>query len=1165
MSVESRADRTTQRLADLLANDPQFAAAFPDAAVEEALLRPDLGVRELLDVVLTAYADRPAFAERAVQLSTDPATGRNRADKLAAYSTSATYGELAERLRAVAAALGTGGALGAGDRISFLGFTGVDYTVVELAATALGAVTASLPLGVPVDRLLPIVAETESTVLAAGLDLLDTAVELASQDPTVRLLVVLDHRPEIHDDVDALAAARFALAGTQVAVQTVAELIAAGADHPMPPAPDVRGEDPALILYTSGSTGTPKGVVFTQNQIVQIWRTAPLLSRPVPGRMPWITLNNLPMGHLMARQVLHGTLAVGGTAYFPANNDMSSFLEELALVRPTAIALVPRAWDVLYQEFQDETVRRRAAGADDAGLEAQVTAELVQRLFGGRQLLAVTAAAAISTELATWLDSLLDLDLLDVYGMTEIGLITFNGRVSRPWTVDYRLIDVPELGYFGSDQPHPRGELLVKVRLPFSGYYRHPESTAEVADEDGWFRTGDIFAEPAPDQLVYVDRRNAVLKLSQGEFVAVSKLEAIFGNHPLIHQIYLYGNSTRAYLLAVVVPSERADADDKNAIAEAFQEMARTAGLQSYELPRDFLIETTPFSRHNGLLTGVGKLARRNLAEFYRSRLEELYATLSSGQAESIQQLREHGAELPTVETVTRAASALLGTTGDALQPSARFSDQGGDSLSALTFVELLNDIYAVDLPVGVVVSPVMDLQGLADYIDAERGPSTRRPSFASVHGAGSQEVSAHELTLDKFLGPELLSSGPTAEPASAVRTVLLTGATGYLGRFLVLEWLQRLAGSGGKLICLVRGKDDADARARLESVFTGGDPAFAARFAELSGHLEVVAGDKSDPWLGLTGDRWQQLAAEVDLIVDSAALVNHVLPYQQLFGPNVLGTAELIRIALTGRLTPYVFVSTVAVGQQIAPGDFTEDADIRAISPSRKLLDEYAGGYGTSKWAAEVLLREANERFGLPVSVFRSDLILAEHRYQGQVNAPDLFARLLLSLVATGVAPMSFYQLDAEGHRQRSHYDGLPVDFVAQAVSTLGARDPGGFTTFHVVNPHDDGRGLDEYVDWLTEAGHRITRVPAYDEWLDHFETALQALPDRERHASVLPLLHAYRHPWPAQRGALVPSNRFETAVRAAHLGDDREIPPVTPELIRKYITDLRYLGLLD
>src|SRR4051794_1129525 len=149
--------------------------------------------------------------------------------------------------------------------------------------------------------------------------------------------------------------------------------------------------------------------------------------------------------------------------------------------------------------------------------------------------------------------------------------------------------------------------------------------------------------------------------------------------------------------------------------------------------------------------------------------------------------------------------------------------------------------------------------------------------------------------------------------------------------------------------------------------------------------------------------------------MVDPAALVNHVLPYSELFGPNVLGTAELIRIALTTKIKPFVYVSTMAVGAGIPASDNTEDADVRVVSATRKVDDSYANGYGNSKWGGEVLLREANDQFGLPVSVFRCDMILADTSYAGQLNLPDMFTRMMLSLVATGVAPVSFYERSEE------------------------------------------------------------------------------------------------------------------------------------------------------
>ena len=181
--------------------------------------------------------------------------------------------------------------------------------------------------------------------------------------------------------------------------------------------------------------------------------------------------------------------------------------------------------------------------------------------------------------------------------------------------------------------------------------------------------------------------------------------------------------------------------------------------------------------------------------------------------------------------------------------------------------------------------------------------------------------------------------------------------------------------------------------------------------------------------------------------------------------------------------------------------------------APPAPIDGSYANGYGNSKWAGEVLLREANDLCGLPVAVFRCDMILADTTYAGQLNVSDMFTRMVLSVVATGIAPGSFYQLDADGNRQRAHFDGLPVEFVAEAIATLGAQVVDGFETYHVMNPHDDGIGLDEYVDWLIEAGYPIQRIDDFGEWLQRFETALRALPDRQRQHSVLQMLLSLRN----------------------------------------------------
>ena len=119
-------------------------------------------------------------------------------------------------------------------------------------------------------------------------------------------------------------------------------------------------------------------------------------------------------------------------------------------------------------------------------------------------------------------------------------------------------------------------------------------------------------------------------------------------------------------------------------------------------------------------------------------------------------------------------------------------------------------------------------------------------------------------------------------------------------------------------------------------------------------------------------------------------------------------------------------------------------------------------------------------------------------------------------------------------------------------------------------MNPHDDGIGIDEYVDWLIEAGHPIERIDDFGEWLRRFEAGLHALPERQRQHSVLQMLTLLRQqggePQPPEprHGSDAPADRFEAAVKRAGINGGQGIPHVTPEVIVRYVTDLRQLGLL-
>jgi glycopeptidolipid biosynthesis protein len=155
------------------------------------------------------------------------------------------------------------------------------------------------------------------------------------------------------------------------------------------------------------------------------------------------------------------------------------------------------------------------------------------------------------------------------------------------------------------------------------------------------------------------------------------------------------------------------------------------------------------------------------------------------------------------------------------------FFDLGGDSISAMRVTAAINTAFDAELAVRTLFE-APTVSALSRHLDPDvvAEAAARGASFAAVHGRGATEARASDLTLDKFIDATTLAVAPTLPgPSAEVRTVLLTGATGFLGRYLVLQWLEQMEQVDGKVICLVRARSDEDARRRLDETFDSGDP----------------------------------------------------------------------------------------------------------------------------------------------------------------------------------------------------------------------------------------------------------------------------------------------------------------------------------------------------
>lgn len=1197
-SNDALLQRTRERLRRLLAHDPELAVSRPDAEAVAAIHASATTI-ETVAKAFELYADRPFVAERAYACEADgsvrllPELRRHR------------YRDVWARVEAFASGLTHQKLAGPGSFIGICGFGSVDWVVADLAAIRLAAVSVPMQTNMSPADLQQIIGEAELSVIVCSVEQLDSIEAVLPLCPSVRSLVVMDLRAG-----DSAAEAMFerrkqaGLAESGAVVLTMREVEERGRSAGIVPMvlPSSRGEpDPLMsLIYTSGSTGTPKGAIVTERLLREQWQRGFFyrLGDALP-ELPQITLGYMPLNHAAGRMGVMMTVLRGGMMAFVAKSDMSTLFDDFRLARPTMAMLVPRVSATIYQHYQAELVRR-TEDVTDEGERARVSDRIMEEMrgafLGDRLLLVTTSTAPTPPEVADFLRRCFLVPVIDLYGSTEAGLVTLDDRLVPAPGLEWKLVDVPELGYRTTDRPYPRGELHVKSRFLVPGYYKNERATRDLFDDEGFLNTGDIVEQRGPNRLVWIDRARNVLKLAQGEFVATSRLEGIFSaQSPYIRQIYVHGSAFRSYLLAVVVPDlpavtaylrgrgvEPDDAAIKELVRSEIHRIARDEHLRGHEVPRDFIIEREPFTIARGLLTDSNKQSRPRLAARYGKDLAARYTAIERAQIQELYGLHSKGVTTATVaERVKRAMSVVLGLPEiDVRQSEQSFIQLGGDSLSAVSLETLIHDLTGVRVPVGFLLDPTSSVHSLVEYVEgALAGKVRRNVTFAEVHGAGAKSVRAEDLRIEKFLGPEEIEAARASRPASELparaEVALLTGANGFLGRFLALELLERLSGERKKLYALVRAPSDAAAFERLASSYRM-DPALSRRFDELSaeGRLTVLAGDLMKPRLGLAEDVYARLAEEVDLVLHNGALVNHALGYAAMFEPNVLGTVEVMRFALARRIKSMSFISTIAVLYGLDRTEpIREDEEVRTLFTERPTEAGYAAGYGGTKWAGELLLRDAHEKLGLPVAVFRPSEIMAHRRYHGQVNVPDFFTRLLAGIVYTGLAPRSFYTADAPDRAK--HYDGTPVDVVARSIAALSIVRGGGeaarpaalatYDTYHVVNPHqDDGISLDVIVHWVKTAGYPAKRIADYDTWYRMFRERLTSLAEPKRQHSPLAILHAWEHPQGDHGQPVLDTTHILERLRSIEpsLAD---FPHVSEELIHKVLDDMVVLHLID
>ncbi|GAB3449356.1 type I polyketide synthase [Actinophytocola sediminis] len=447
---------------------------------------------------------------------------------------------------------------------------------------------------------------------------------------------------------------------------------------------------------------------------------------------------------------------------------------------------------------------------------------------------------------------------------------------------------------------------------------------------------------------------------------------------------------------------------------------------------------------------------------------------------------------------VLEHATAVLGR-DERLAADQVFQDVGFDSLTAVDLRNRLARAVSVQLPATAV-------------FDHRTPDALARRLLADLLGAPTTGAADIDFAGEIGLAPDVTAATAvhhTAEPEH----VLLTGATGFLGSFLLRDLLRH---TGARVHCLVRGRDEQAAGDRLRRAIewyeTGVD----------LDRVEIIRGDLGQPGLGLAEATFDELAHTMDVVFHAGANVNWIYPYPELKQVNVGGTEEVLRLAARHRTVPVHYVSSTGVYDQ-RPG-----ARITELDPSGP-PEILTNGYRQSKWVAERVIDLARER-GVPVSVYRVDSISGD-RERGACQTQDFVWLSVRGMLQAGAAPTGV-AID---------FHPTPVDFVSGAIVALAGRPDSVGETYNVSN--EDILTFAQVLDQLRELGYDIADLPQ-QEW--------SRLIRRDPANALTPLLDVFETAFTGLGGYPdIDTKKLHTALT----GTSVSCPPVTRALVTTYL----------
>ena len=774
------------------------------------------------------------------------------------------------------------------------------------------------------------------------------------------------------------------------------------------PVSDITAQSLAYVIYTSGSTGKPKGVAIAHRSAVAFltWAKGVFSSADLAGVLAATSICfDLSIFELFLPLSSGGKIILAENALqlpeLPAAaeitlvNTVPSAIAELVRVAglPPSLRVVNLAGEPLLNSLAQAIYR-------------QDTVQRVFNLYGPSE----------DTTYSTF--------TLVEKGSTELVCIGLPIANTQVYLLDAQLQPVP-IGV--------PGELYIGGAGLARCYLNRPDLTAEKFIPDPFnsvpgarlYKTNDLGRYRTDGTIEFLGRVDRQVKL-RGFRIELGEIETVLTDHPAVQEtvVLLREDSPGdRRLVAYCVPTSASLTRPISQIDSDLCSVLKEK-LPNYMVPSAFvLLESLP-------LTPNGKIDRQALPapNHTQPNLDRAFVSPRT----------------PIEEILAGIWAEVLRLKQVGVHDN--FFNLGGNSLTIIQVMSRLNETFQIELPLRrLFESPTV--AELAEAIEV-------------VHQGGKSGVSNAMLTPDlqaeAVLDPTICPGTLVYQPVEPV-AVLLTGATGFLGAFLLAELLRQ---THADIYCLVRSSTIEAGKQRLQKTlesYSLWEPGFGDR-------IIPVLGDLSQPLLGLSEMQFQTLASQMDVIYHNGALVNHVYPYTLLKAANVQATEIILRLASQIKIKPVHFISTTSVFSSDAYFKAGVIREMDALEHSQGL----SGGYAQSKWVAEKLVMMARDR-GLPCCIYRAGRI-AWHSQTGVWNTNDLLYRLIKGCIQLGSVPDLERQIEI-----------TPVDFVSQAIIHLSRQPKSLGQAFHLVNPQS--------VPWnqlvhCLRASRYSLQPRSYDDW---------------------------------------------------------------------------------